>query len=43
MKSFFLEMGYSEIARIENCSECAIRRSIDRGINQLRSKVRGKL
>lgn len=41
-EKFFLEMGYSEIARIENCNECAIRRSIDRGINQLRSKVRGK-
>lgn len=42
-EKYFLEMSYSEIARLENCSECAIRRSINRGINQLRSKVCGKL
>lgn len=42
-EKYFLEMSNSEIARLENCSECAIRRSINRGINQLRSKVCGKL
>lgn len=42
-EKYFLEMSHSEIARLENCSECAIRRSINRGINQLRSKVCGKL
>lgn len=42
-EKYFLGMSTSEIARLEDCSECAIRRSINRGINQLRSKVRGKL
>ena len=42
-KEILSEMSYSEIARLEDCSECAIRRSINRGINQLRSKVCGKL
>lgn len=42
-EKYFLGMSTSEIARLEDCSECAIRRSINRGINQLRSKVSGKI
>lgn len=42
-EKYFLEMSNSEIARLENRSECAIRRSINRGINQLRNKICGKL
>lgn len=36
---YFLDLKYVDIARIERCSEAAIRKSINRGIAELKKKI----
>lgn len=39
-EAYYLNLSKSEIARIEGCTEGAVRKSINRGLRQLERKIK---